>query len=110
MDIKQTKNTSMRDKRVIITVQHRVLVRRLPFNLQRSMLNISICLPRRPTRRANSKSTKRSPTANCLVMHIDTSNQQSIHEFVMEFRKRFSRLDVLINNAGINLFTTTDKC
>jgi NAD(P)-dependent dehydrogenase (short-subunit alcohol dehydrogenase family) len=35
-------------------------------------------------------------------MHIDTSNQQSIHEFAQEFRKRYTRLDVLVNNAGIN--------
>ena len=35
-------------------------------------------------------------------MQIDTSNQKSIHEFSRQFCKRYSRLDVLINNAGIN--------
>jgi NAD(P)-dependent dehydrogenase (short-subunit alcohol dehydrogenase family) len=39
---------------------------------------------------------------NCEAMHIDTSSQQSIHEFARQFRKRFSHLDVLINNAGIH--------
>jgi retinol dehydrogenase-14 len=37
-----------------------------------------------------------------VVMHIDTSSQQSIHEFARQFRERYPRLDVLINNAGIN--------
>jgi NAD(P)-dependent dehydrogenase (short-subunit alcohol dehydrogenase family) len=35
-------------------------------------------------------------------MRIDTSNQRSIREFAQQFCKRFSRLDALINNAGIN--------
>ena len=39
---------------------------------------------------------------NCVVMQIDTSNQKSIHEFSRQFCKRYSRLDVLVNNAGIN--------
>jgi len=36
------------------------------------------------------------------VMHIDTSSQKSILEFAREFRKKYHRLDVLINNAGGN--------
>jgi len=38
---------------------------------------------------------------NCVVMRIDTASQRSIHEFAQQYRKRYSRLDVLINNAGI---------
>ena len=36
------------------------------------------------------------------VIHLDTSNQQSIREFAREYHKRYSRLDVLVNNAGVN--------
>jgi NAD(P)-dependent dehydrogenase (short-subunit alcohol dehydrogenase family) len=34
-------------------------------------------------------------------MRIDTSSRQSIREFAQQFGKKFSRLDVLVNNAGI---------
>ncbi len=36
------------------------------------------------------------------VMHIDTSSQESIRSFVQEFRKKYRRLHVLINNASGN--------
>jgi NAD(P)-dependent dehydrogenase (short-subunit alcohol dehydrogenase family) len=36
------------------------------------------------------------------VMLIDTSSQASIREFAQQYRKKYSRLDVLINNAGMN--------
>ncbi len=36
------------------------------------------------------------------VMQVDTSSQTSIREFALEFRKAHSRLDVLVNNAGIS--------
>jgi NAD(P)-dependent dehydrogenase (short-subunit alcohol dehydrogenase family) len=39
---------------------------------------------------------------NCEVMHIDTSSWESIHEFAKQYREKYQRLDVLINNAGIN--------
>jgi NAD(P)-dependent dehydrogenase (short-subunit alcohol dehydrogenase family) len=45
---------------------------------------------------------RRTGAKNCVVMPIDTSSQQSIHEFVQQYRARYPRLDVLINNAGIN--------
>lgn len=41
--------------------------------------------------------------ANIDVMHIDTSSLQSIQNFVNQICARYSRIDVLINNAGINL-------
>ena len=33
----------------------------------------------------------------------DLSSQKEIHNFVAEFKKKYSRLHVLINNAGVNL-------
>lgn len=37
----------------------------------------------------------------CAVMQVDTSSQKSIREFCKQYRKKYSRLDVLVNNAGI---------
>lgn len=36
------------------------------------------------------------------VMQIDTSSIQSIKEFSRRFHEKYSRLDILINNAGVN--------
>lgn len=36
------------------------------------------------------------------VMHVDTSSQHSIRAFAREYRENHTRLDVLINNAGMN--------
>jgi NAD(P)-dependent dehydrogenase (short-subunit alcohol dehydrogenase family) len=35
------------------------------------------------------------------VLTLDTSSQQSIRDFAESFKSRFDRLDVLVNNAGI---------
>ena len=37
------------------------------------------------------------------VMELDLANLASIREFAQEFRRRFERLDLLINNAGVML-------
>ena len=44
----------------------------------------------------------RTGSSNVVVMHIDSSSQRSIREFAQEVRKKYRRLDVLINNAGGN--------
>src|SRR5512143_1868891 len=44
----------------------------------------------------------RTGAKNIDVMHIDASSQQSIRAFVRQYRHQYSRLDVLINNAGLN--------
>lgn len=52
------------------------------------------------TRRiSSSRSTRR---VKPVVMQIDTSSQKSIREFAREFRSKYRRLDVLINNAAGN--------
>ncbi|HTX92782.1 MAG TPA: SDR family oxidoreductase [Anaerolineales bacterium] len=40
--------------------------------------------------------------AEPMVMPVDTSSQASIRDFAKEFKKRYPRLDVLVNNAGGN--------
>jgi NAD(P)-dependent dehydrogenase (short-subunit alcohol dehydrogenase family) len=46
--------------------------------------------------------TRKTKSSKLEVMHIDTSNQESIREFALTFRHNYQRLDVLINNAAIN--------
>lgn len=42
-----------------------------------------------------------SPNAHAEIMRLDLANLDSVHEFAREFHERFTRLDVLVNNAGI---------
>lgn len=42
-----------------------------------------------------------APGAKLHVMTIDLASQRSIRDFVQDFESRFSRLDVLVNNAGL---------
>jgi NAD(P)-dependent dehydrogenase (short-subunit alcohol dehydrogenase family) len=44
---------------------------------------------------------KEIPNARAEVMYLDLASLKSIHSFSDEFKSRFSRLDVLMNNAGI---------
>jgi NAD(P)-dependent dehydrogenase (short-subunit alcohol dehydrogenase family) len=46
--------------------------------------------------------TRRTPAKRVVVMPLDTSSQQSIRDFARQYRAKYSRLDVLINNAGLN--------
>jgi NAD(P)-dependent dehydrogenase (short-subunit alcohol dehydrogenase family) len=41
------------------------------------------------------------PTADLEVMEIDLSSLNSVQNFAKEYKSKFNRLDVLINNAGV---------
>ncbi len=45
---------------------------------------------------------QRTGAKNIAVVHLDTSSQQSIREFAQKYREKYPRLDVLVNNAGMN--------
>jgi NAD(P)-dependent dehydrogenase (short-subunit alcohol dehydrogenase family) len=46
--------------------------------------------------------TRRTGSKKLSVMQVDTSSQTSIRAFAKSFKAAHSRLDVLVNNAGIN--------
>jgi len=41
------------------------------------------------------------PTAKVEVMQLDLASQKSVHAFADDFKSKYNRLDVLVNNAGI---------
>jgi len=53
---------------------------------------------------------KRIPDANVAFLHLDLSSLSSVHRFAGDFKKSHSRLDVLLNNAGVilNPYLTTE--
>lgn len=92
----------MKDKRVIITGPTSGFGKEIAIQL--ATLGADLVLACRNVQRGEQTADEIASLVgkkNCVVMHIDTSNQQSIHEFAQQVRKRFTRLDVLINNAGI---------
>jgi NAD(P)-dependent dehydrogenase (short-subunit alcohol dehydrogenase family) len=42
-----------------------------------------------------------NPNANIQVMLLDLANLESVHNFAENFKKKFEKLDLLINNAGV---------
>ncbi len=42
-----------------------------------------------------------NPNADIQVMLVDLANLESVHKFAENFKKKFEKLDLLINNAGV---------
>ena len=50
---------------------------------------------------ALEKINKQHPDAEVKVMELDLANLESVRKFASEFKNSYSRLDLLINNAGV---------
>lgn len=44
---------------------------------------------------------KQNPQANIILMPLDLADQRSIKDFVAQFTDKYSKLDILLNNAGL---------
>ncbi len=51
--------------------------------------------------KASAKIQKEIPDATVEIMQLDLANLNSVNNFATEFKKKYDRLDVLVNNAGI---------
>jgi NAD(P)-dependent dehydrogenase (short-subunit alcohol dehydrogenase family) len=103
METKKIENVSMAGKRVIITGPTSGFGKEIAVQLALSGAEIVLaCRDVQLGENTADEIARRTGAKNCVVMQIDTSNQKSIHEFSRQFCKKYSRLDVLINNAGIN--------
>lgn len=93
----------MTNKRVIITGSTSGIGKEIAIEIAR--LGADLVLACRTPELGHSTAdeiVKLTGSKTCDVMHIDTSSRQSIHEFSKQYREKYQRLDVLINNAGIN--------
>ncbi|HLO17400.1 MAG TPA: SDR family NAD(P)-dependent oxidoreductase, partial [Anaerolineales bacterium] len=94
---------SMKGKRVLITGPTSGVGKEMA--LQLAALGAEVILGCRDVKKGNkvaAEITPRFDSAKAVLMQIDTSSQESIREFAKEFRRRYRRLDVLINNASGN--------
>ena len=51
--------------------------------------------------RAAEKILRQNKEANVKVLKLDLANLVSVKEFTEEFKKNYTRMDLLINNAGV---------
>jgi NAD(P)-dependent dehydrogenase (short-subunit alcohol dehydrogenase family) len=95
-------NKSMQGKRVIITGPTSGIGKEIAIQL--AALGAELVLACRDLERGKQTANEiaQRTGAKCTVMCLDTSSQQSVREFARQFRERFPRLDVLVNNAGVN--------
>jgi NAD(P)-dependent dehydrogenase (short-subunit alcohol dehydrogenase family) len=99
----QTQNESMKGKRVVITGPTSGIGKEIAAQLAALGAELVLaCRDLEKGERTADEITRRTGATKCTVMQIDTSSRKSIREFVRQVRERYSRLDVLINNAGIN--------
>ncbi len=94
---------SMKGKRVLITGPTSGVGKDIAIQL--AELGAEVILACRDIKKGNQVApeiTRRTGSKNVVVMEVDTSSQKSIYEFVREFRRRYRRLDVLINNAAVS--------
>jgi NAD(P)-dependent dehydrogenase (short-subunit alcohol dehydrogenase family) len=92
----------MKGKRVIITGPTSGIGREIATQL--AAQGADLVLACRDTQRGEQVAeqiARRTHSNKGVVLHVDTSSPQSIREFARQCRERFSRVDVLINNAGI---------
>jgi NAD(P)-dependent dehydrogenase (short-subunit alcohol dehydrogenase family) len=94
---------SMKGKRVLITgptsgVGKEIALQLAPLGAEL----ILACRDLEKGKKTASEITRRSGSTKPDVMQVDLSSQGSIREFAREFRRKYRRLDVLINNAAGN--------
>jgi len=93
----------MKGKRVIITGPTSGIGKEIAMQL--AALGAELVLGCRDLNKGNktvSEITHLTGSSKLVVMQIDTSSQESIRRFAREFRRKYRRLDVLINNAAGN--------
>ena len=94
---------TMSGKRVVITGPTSGVGKEIAMGL--AALGAEIILACRNIKNGNKTALEishRTGSEKLVVMKIDTSSQKSIRKFGNEFRKKYRRLDVLINNAAGN--------
>lgn len=90
------KNKKFQDKVVVISGASSGLGLEITKEFIRENANISLCARRLEKLKKNFKNKK-----NVFFQKVDVSNQKAIKKFLKKTVKKFGKIDILINNAGI---------
>ena len=93
----------MKNKQIVITGPTSGIGKEMAMQL--GALGMNLVLACRDVKRGKQLARKITHHAKALqvdVMEIDTSSQASIRKFAKQYHKKYDRLDMLINNAGMN--------
>jgi len=94
---------SMKGKRVLITGPTSGVGKEIAMQLAAHGADLILaCRDLKKGKQIASQIARQKTSMTPVVMQVDTSSRKSIREFAKEFRRRYRRLDVLINNAGGN--------
>ena len=94
---------TMDDKIVVVTGATSGIGKEVAFQL--SGLGAELVLSCRNLERggeAAEEIARKTHNSKLEVMRVDTSSVESIRAFAQSYRQKYSRLDVLVNNAGVN--------
>ena len=94
---------TMKGKRVVITGPTSGIGKEIAMGL--AALGAELILACRDVKKGKETAaeiTRQTGSKKLTVMQVDTSSQKSIREFAQEFRRKYRRLDVLVNNAAGN--------
>lgn len=69
--------------------------------VQKKIKVIAACRDTNKAKTAKNDLLKEVPDAELEIIPIDLSSLKSVHKFADEFQKKYKKLDLLINNAGI---------
>ena len=64
---------------------------------------VMVCRNKEKGEKASDDIKRESNNKSVDLMLVDLSSQKAIHQFVKDFKEKYKCLDVLINNAGVNL-------
>lgn len=93
---------SMKGKRVLITGPTSGIGKEIARQLAAMDAELILACRDIERGRMTAKEISHGNDSKITVMQVDTSSQQSIRDLAVQVRKKYRRLDVLINNAGGN--------
>ncbi|MFX1280306.1 MAG: SDR family oxidoreductase [Promethearchaeota archaeon] len=105
---KERKTDVMKDKICLITGANSGIGKATAIGLAKMGATIVIACRNKERGEKALKYIKRESNNDLIdLMLVDLSSQKEIRQFVFDFKERYKRLDVLINNAGVNLSKRT---
>lgn len=92
----------MKDKIAIVTGANRGIGRETALGLARAGMTVVMACRNLESARVTCEEIKSlTKNPNVAVMKLDLSSRDSIRSFVEDFKNRYGKLNILINNAGV---------